>query len=203
MATALAIISVLMAASHSRAEESPAVRKGPRVLLVLDEDQVLAFEQVITNDYALLQNNMVLPARALDMLRQLRSTKPVYWMTSEGPKLRWNIEWSLPRHILAGSTASRYHCRQTHDSFVLHWKSHWHRVHSGFRLPDEYWGEDGGFDENENPYKFAPAMCDYYNQRSETLYEKISNAPATFGGFPVVPPPWAPLMWATDAVNQK
>lgn len=194
------------AASHSA--EGPSVRKGPQILLVLDEDQVRAFEQALTNPYAMIQNNFVLPSRALDMLAQLRGTKPVYWMTAEGPKLRWNIEWSLPRQILAGSVTSRYHCRQTHG---LH-EQFKGNPSDGARFENavttnedgvlvDHWGEDDSLDEGENLAVLTPSECKSNNHRAEALLEKLKAAPATFGGFPVVPPPWASLMWATDAVQ--
>jgi len=155
------------------------------------------------------------------MLAQLHSTKPVYWVVEDenagwsvaspfnrflgkrNLKLlkRWHIEWSLPRHILMGSASTRYHCRQTHGPGFIRWMDEQGQAQQIIG-PDEYWGEDDGFDANENLNKFSPALCDYYNQRSKALGDKLLHAPGAFGGYPVVPPPWACLFYATSAVQE-
>ena len=222
LVTAQAMLLALMAASlDGSAEESPAVSKGPQFLLVLDEDQMLAAEQVLTNPWAVLPNDREMQNRARDMLAQLHSTKPVYWVVEDenagwsvaslfnwflgkrNLKLlkRWHIEWSLPRHILMGSASTRYHCRQTHGPGFIRWMDEQGQAQQIIG-PDEYWGEDDGFDANENLNKFSPALCDYYDQRSKALGDKLLHAPGAFGGYPVVPPPWAWLFYATSAVQE-
>lgn len=194
----LGIILGLTAASHSA--EGPAVQRGPQFLVIMDEDEMLATEQVLNNDVAVERNNEVMQGRAWEMLRKLHAIKPVYWVTAEGLKLRWVIEWSMPRLILQGMAASRYHCRQTHGDGTLHFFDGQGQGQSVYQ-PQEDWGEDGGLDENENPNKFSPAMCALYTQRAEALFKHLCMPDdrgecmrqGTFGG--VRNPPHAPWAW--------
>lgn len=212
-----AALVLLLLSFAARAEENPGVARGPQFLVIMDENEMLATEQVLNNDVAVERNNEVMQGRAYEMLRKLHATKPVFWVTQDGLKLRWAIEWSFPRLFLHGLAASRYHCRQTHG---LHAQfkgnpSSEGRFDRAVTTEEDgvlvdHWGEDGGLDENENRVVLSPSECQANTQRAEALYKHLCmpddrgecKRQGTFGGVRNPPPaPWAWLFYAIQEVQ--
>lgn len=194
----LATTLALSALAHSKELELPSQRLGPQFFYIWTEEQLFTAEQALTtmatkNYDGVLAGNAEMQERYQKIIDKLHYSPTVTWPQG----VRRHIQFTMGQQILMFFSASRYHCRQTHDSGNIRWGDQM------VEMPDEYWGEDDSVDENENPVKVSPAMCDYYNDRAEALMiEMREHKMRSFGGYPIVALPWWMLDWAVSEVTR-
>lgn len=196
-----AISRVIFAARNLREFEKPSQRLGPQFYFIWNEEQLFTAEQALTNPKAIPPDDKWLASHPEAWERFEKIKDKLHY----SPTVTWSngtfrhINFTLGQTIMMGMALTRYHCRQTHGPGFIRWMDNQGQAQQ--LQQTEYWGEDDGYDENENLNKFSPEMCAYYNQRSEALFKEVeAHKMATFGGVDwwTALPPWYML---EDAVN--
>ena len=196
-----AIRRVLSEPEKKQQYERPSQRLGPQFHFIWDEEQLFTAEQALTNPKAIPPDDKWLAShpeaweRFEKIKDKLHNSPTMTWPMGT----RRHITFTLGQTIMMGMALTRYHCRQTHGPGFVRWMDDQGQAQQ--LQQTEYWGEDDGYDENENLNKFSPEMCAYYTQRAEALFKEVeAHKMSTFGGVDwwTALPPWYML---EDAVN--